>query len=68
MVVVWICIPGLLVEQCNDTFLKRIGNVLGHMLKIDSLTSVHDRGKYARICVELDLDRPLSSHIDIMGN
>lgn len=35
------------------------------MLKIDNLTLIHDRGKYARICVEMVLDKPLLSHIII---
>lgn len=37
------------------------------MLKVDRLTSIHDRGKFACICVELDLDKQLSSHIVIRG-
>jgi hypothetical protein len=37
------------------------------MLKIDQITSIHSRGKYARICVEIDLDKPLAPHIIIRG-
>lgn len=59
-IAVWIRLPGLPVELCNEQFLKHIGSTLGTMLKIDELTSVHTRGKFARICVELDLDKPLS--------
>lgn len=61
-VAVWIRILELPVELCNDRFQNRIGASLGTMLKIDKLASLHSRGKYARICVELDLDRPLDSH------
>lgn len=32
------------------------------MLKIDKLTFIQDRGRFARICVELDLDKQLSLH------
>lgn len=38
------------------------------MLKVDRLTSIHSRGQYARICVEVDLDRPLKSFIEIRGH
>lgn len=66
-VAVWIRIPKLSVELCNDQLLGRIGATLGTMLRIVKLTSLYSRGKYARICVELDLDKPLASHINIRG-
>ncbi|PNY01876.1 hypothetical protein L195_g025179 [Trifolium pratense] len=37
-VAVWIRIPRLPLELYNDTFLTRIGNALGTMLKVDRLT------------------------------
>lgn len=62
-VAIWIRIPCIPMELSNETMLRRIGSALGTMLKIDNLTSIHDRGKYARICVEMDLNEPLPSHI-----
>lgn len=38
------------------------------MLKVDRLTSIHSRGQYARICVEIDLEKPLKSFILIRGH
>jgi hypothetical protein len=67
-VAVWLRIPKLPLELYNAEFLWRIGSSLGTMLKIDRLTSIHSRGKFARICVELDLDKPLFSHILIRGH
>ena len=29
---------------------------------------IHSRGKFARICVELDLEKPLESHINVRGH
>lgn len=66
-VVVCIRIPKLPVEFCNEKFLTRAGTILGTKLKVDKLTSLHERGKFAPICVELDLDKPLDSHISVMG-
>ncbi|CAL8087012.1 unnamed protein product [Prunus armeniaca] len=45
--------------------LKRIGNLLGKLLKIDTLTTTQNRGKFARLCVELDLTKPLEAFIQI---
>nr|KYP64823.1 hypothetical protein KK1_019431 [Cajanus cajan] len=38
------------------------------MLKIDKMTSVHSRGKFARICVEVNLMKKLVSKINVMGH
>jgi len=61
---VWIRILKLPMELCNLPFLSRIGSTLGVMLKVDDRLS----GKYARICVEIDLDRRLVSNIMIRGH
>lgn len=45
--------------------LKRIGNLLGKLLKIDALTTSQNRGKFARMCVELDLTKPLEAFVQI---
>lgn len=66
-VVVWVHINKLPVELYNENFLSREGSILGTMLKTDKTTSFHSRGKYAIICVELDLDKPLLSHISARG-
>lgn len=62
---VWVRIPKLPRALCNDQFLTRIGASLGTMLKIDKLITLHERGRYAHICVELDLDKQFASHIVI---
>nr|KYP69874.1 Retrovirus-related Pol polyprotein LINE-1 [Cajanus cajan] len=67
-VAAWIRIPGLPIELYNDRFLWRVGSKLGTMLKIDKLTSIHSRGKFARICVEVNLNRRLVSMINVMGH
>nr|KYP62593.1 hypothetical protein KK1_017134 [Cajanus cajan] len=37
------------------------------MFKIDKLSTIHYRGKFARICVEVNLGRKLLSEINFMG-
>lgn len=67
-VAVWLKIPKLPFELYNAQFLWRIGSSLGSMLKIDKTTSIHSRGRFVRICVEIDLAQPLQSHIIIRGH
>lgn len=67
-VVAWVRIPRLPIELYNDVFLERIGMTTGTFLKVDKLTSIHSRGKFARICVELDLDKPLTPFIILRGH
>ncbi|PPR90369.1 hypothetical protein GOBAR_AA30316 [Gossypium barbadense] len=39
----------------------RIGKLVGKPIKVDSNTSLGTRGKFAGICVEVDLSKPLLS-------
>jgi hypothetical protein len=45
--------------------LRRIGNQLGKLLKIDARTVDSERGRYARLCVQIDLDQPLTPKVRI---
>ena len=60
-VAVWIRLPDLAMEYYDNTVLWKIGNHIGKTLKVDRTTSVRMRGNYARICVEVDLTKPLLS-------
>lgn len=65
---VWVRIPNLPIELCNTRFLWRIGSKLGTMLKVDMLTSVHSRARFARICVEIDLRRKFVPKFEVLGD
>lgn len=66
-VAVWVRIPELPLELYNDKFLWSVGARLGTLLKIDHLTSIHSRGQFARICVEIDLSKKLVPSILVRG-
>lgn len=66
-IAVWVRIPKLSAELYNNTFLWRAGSLLGTMLKIDMNTSAHSRGKFARICIEVDLNRQLVPTFTALG-
>ncbi|KAK4731536.1 hypothetical protein R3W88_024524 [Solanum pinnatisectum] len=46
----WIRLPHLPTKFYDEVILKKIGNVIGKLLKIDVCTSTTIRGRYARIC------------------
>lgn len=58
-IAVWVRIPNLPVELYNVESLRRIGDFMGKTLKIDRTTAFSERGGFARICVEIDLLKPL---------
>lgn len=66
-IAVWIRIPELALELYNLKFLTRLGSSLGNFLKMDQLTTFHHRGQFARICVELDLNKALTPHVIVRG-
>ncbi|GMY10188.1 DUF4283 domain-containing protein/zf-CCHC_4 domain-containing protein [Fagus crenata] len=64
---VWARLPELPIELYDSRFLSWIGNQLGTLLKIDAHTMDNQRGRYARLCVQIDLDQLLTFKIRI-GN
>ncbi|CAL5380125.1 unnamed protein product [Camellia sinensis] len=63
--IIWVQFPTLPIEYYNEKALYHIAKVLGIPLKIDINTAMAARGKYARVCVEMDLRKPLISHFSI---
>ena len=58
---VWIRIPCLPIEYYEYSFLMRLGAKFGKPIKIDEATSIVSRRHFARLCVEVDLSKPLIS-------
>ncbi|XP_050254840.1 uncharacterized protein LOC126700672 [Quercus robur] len=67
LVAVWIRLPELPFEYYELAALKEIGNAIGPVLRIDSNTASEARGRYARICVQIDLGKPLINQILLEG-
>ncbi|VVA39940.1 PREDICTED: reverse mRNAase [Prunus dulcis] len=61
----WIRVSAIHLECFDVWALKRIGNLLGKLLKIDALTTSQNRGKFARMCVEPDLTKRLEAFVQI---
>ena len=53
------------IEFYDIKVLKEIGSAIGPMLRIDSYTATGSRGSYARLCIQINLDKPLIKSIRI---
>ena len=64
-VAVWVRLPGLPVEYYDLTILKEIAAKIGPVLRINAHTAAERHGRYARVCVQLNLDKPLLRRLRI---
>jgi hypothetical protein len=62
---VWVRISGLPIEYYDAKVLHYIGNRIGQTVKVDKNTLLQERGKYARVCVEVDLNKPLLAMFEL---
>nr|POF11663.1 hypothetical protein CFP56_62239 [Quercus suber] len=60
---VWVRLCELPFELYETEVLKQIGESVGKVLRIDSHTAVEARGKYARLCIQIDINKPLVNTI-----
>ncbi|GAU35495.1 hypothetical protein TSUD_384500 [Trifolium subterraneum] len=56
---VWLRISGLPIEYYDSRILNFIDNRVGKTVKVDKNTLTQERGKYARLCVQVNLTKPL---------
>ncbi|KAL7203191.1 hypothetical protein ACSBR2_016487 [Camellia fascicularis] len=61
----WVRFPQLLIEYYNEKILYHIAKSLGKPLKIGINTTTSSRGKYAQVCIEVDLSKSLISYYSI---
>ncbi|XP_030958299.1 uncharacterized protein LOC115980158 [Quercus lobata] len=65
-VAVWVRLNELPIELYERNVLRQIGEAIGRVLRIDTHTTLEARGKYARLCVQIDTSKPLTNTI-VMG-
>ncbi|KAI9118871.1 hypothetical protein K1719_010316 [Acacia pycnantha] len=66
-IAIWVRISDLPMDFCMVESLNIIGNMIRKIIKIDRSTSIYDKGKFARICVEVDLQKPLLPAFTVFG-
>ena len=64
-IAVWIRLPDLPIEFYDPTILKKIGSTIGPVLRIDSHTINGERGLFARLCIQINIDKPLIKCVKI---
>lgn len=64
---VWVRFPELPMELFDEEVLFAMGNTIGKAIKIDDTTLIVRRGRYARVCIEVDLEKPLVPFITVLG-
>ncbi|CAN1851754.1 hypothetical protein LINPERHAP1_LOCUS40329 [Linum perenne] len=65
--VVWVHFPHLPILFYHPQILLALENLLGRIVRIDLTTQSAERGKFARIAVEIDLNEPLVPVIELGG-
>ena len=62
-IAVWVRLNELPIKYYESHILKHIGSSIGNVLQVDTHTAVEARGRYARICVQIDINKPLVSTV-----
>ncbi|CAN1279796.1 hypothetical protein LINPERPRIM_LOCUS17171 [Linum perenne] len=58
-ILTWVRLPKLPIHFFNTTAVARIGNHIGKTVRLDLATKEGARARYARVCVEVDISKPL---------
>ncbi|CAA7042516.1 unnamed protein product [Microthlaspi erraticum] len=64
---VWVRLTNILVNYYHRSILMGIAKGLGRPLRVDGATLNFERARFARICVEVNLKKPLKGTILING-
>lgn len=62
-IAVWVRIIGLPLRYYTNFTMRKIGKLLGTVVKVDKLNLAQSRGQFGRICVEIDLP-----HVEVEDN
>ena len=62
-IAVWIRLNNLPIEYYNAEALHHIGKSIGNVLRVDTHTASETRGRFARLCVQIDVNKPLVTAI-----
>ena len=64
-VAVWLKLPDLPIEFYEPTIVKKIGSSVGPVLRIDSHTINGERGHFAKIFIQINVEKPLIKTLKI---
>ena len=55
----WVRLHALPIELYEAEVLKQVGEAIGKVLRIDTHIAMEARGKYAKLCVQVDVNKLL---------
>ncbi|CAN1841546.1 Putative ribonuclease H protein At1g65750, partial [Linum perenne] len=58
-ILTWVRLPRLPIHYFNKLAVSCIGNYIGKTVRLDLATAEGARARYARVCVEIDVTKPL---------
>ncbi|XP_075655267.1 uncharacterized protein LOC142625512 [Castanea sativa] len=58
-VVVWIRLPELPIKYYKPSVLRELSQAIGLVLRVDTYTATESRGRFVRICVQINFKKPL---------
>ncbi|CAA0805821.1 Unknown protein [Striga hermonthica] len=64
---VWIRFSGLNLAMFDENIMFCLASMVGTPVKVDLNTSTVERGKYARACVQIDLNQPVVGQVGFQG-
>ncbi|XP_050264093.1 uncharacterized protein LOC126708343 [Quercus robur] len=64
-VAVWVRFHELPIEYYDMEVLRQLGRALGTVLRVDTHTATEAWGRYARVCVQVDVSKPLVTSVRI---
>ncbi|KAL8150112.1 hypothetical protein V2J09_019920 [Rumex salicifolius] len=64
----WIRFTYLSLILYEEHILTHLASAIGNPIRVDKKTLFADRGRFARVCVELDLSRPLKGAMLVNGS
>lgn len=66
-IAVWIRLLELPIEYYEESVVQDIGRAIGPVLRVDTHTALEVRGRFARLCVQVNLDEPIVKAIRVGG-
>ncbi|KAL4303003.1 hypothetical protein GQ457_10G018810 [Hibiscus cannabinus] len=66
-IIAWIRMPGLPVTLYKPSLITELGECIGRVIKLDYQTERGRRGRFARMAVSIDLNKPLISKLVVNG-
>jgi len=60
---VWICFPVLNLLYYDESILLALATTVGKPIKVDSNTKDVRQGRFACVCIEVDLKKPMVGEV-----